>query len=318
MATERASVALSVVVVSFNTHELLRACLDSVLSQRLPPERGDRLELIVVDNASSDGSADMVETVFGDSVGLVRNKWNLGFAAANNLGLRRAKGRYVMLLNSDTVVQRDAFLTLVRFMDHHPEVGMAGPRLLNPDGTIQPASFHFPTLLMLWLDFFPSHPRLLGSVWNGRYRAELAERPFSIDHPLGACIIVRREAMDEVGILDEGFFMYCEEVDWCYRMRASGWKIYHVPNARVLHYGGQSARQVSDEMFYQLHRSRLRLIRRHFSPRRRALAEQIIRLGLRWRVTRAWIDVKLGRRPPAHLVAPQAQYQRILQVLSNE
>jgi GT2 family glycosyltransferase len=235
--------------------------------------------VIVVDNASADRSAEAVAARFPEAR-LLRNAENRGFAAATNQGLAEARGRHLVLLNPDTEVRRGALARLVDFLDAHPRCGAVGPQLLNPDGSLQHGAFHFPTLAMAFLDFFPVHHRLLSSRLNGRYR-QPAPAPFAIDHPLGACLMVRREVLEQVGTLDERFFMYCEEVDWCLRIKATGWSIYCEPRAAVVHHGGASAAQFRERMYVELFRSRGRLFAKHYSRAYRLAARWIVRAGLR-------------------------------------
>jgi len=264
---------VSVVIVSYNTRQFLLRCLASVLRTALP------LEVIVVDNASSDGSAEAVASEY-PQVRLVRNATNVGFAAATNQGLSQAGGRYLVLLNPDTEVCSGALEAMVEFLDHEPQVGVAGPQLRYPNGQRQHSCFTFPTLLMSFLDFFPINYRLANSRLNGRYSWDDGGIPFAIDHPLGACMVVRREAIEQVGMLDEGFFIYCEEVDWCWRFKKAGWKVYCVPEAIVVHHEAQSTRQRAPAMFVELHRSRHRLFAKHRSPLFCWATRQIVRLGL--------------------------------------
>lgn len=249
---------LDVVIVSYNTRALLRACLASL--------RAGNVETIrVVDNGSTDGSIEMVRGEFPE-VELIVPGSNLGFAAGNNLAIRKSEARFVCLLNPDTVVLDGALEKLVDFLVRHPAAGVAGPQLLNPDGTYQHSAFRFPGLLQAYFDFRPGPPRVLNSRLNGRYPTGRSE-PFEIDHPLGACMVVRREAIEQAGLLDEDYFMYCEEVDWCWRIRKAGWKIFSVPAARVVHYGGASTSQFREKMYVELFRSRLRLYDRiHGKP----------------------------------------------------
>lgn len=310
---------LAVIIVSYNTRKLLRACLDCVQAEL---ERSAlEGEIWVVDNGSSDGSAAMVRQRFPE-VNLLALEENIGFAGANNVALRRipdlddvrAAGsgtshipKYVFLLNPDTTVQPGTLGTLAAFMEEHPEAGVAGAQLRYPDGSFQHSAFHFPTLAQILLDFFPLHYRLINSRLNGRYPRAWYERvePFGIDHPLGAAMMIRGRAIAEVGLLDERFFMYCEEIDWCWRMKRAGWRVYCVPRAVVIHHEAQSTRQFRDEMFLQLWRSRFRLFEKHYSPLFRWAARQLVRLGVGAEMTRA-------RR--AHLrgqLSPEAYQRRI-------
>ena len=280
---------LSIIIVSYNTRELLRACLSSIvetLASDVP------YEIIVVDNASVDGSVEMLREF--PQVKLVESEKNLGFAAANNRGLALSSGRYLLLLNSDTVLRKGALQELVDFLETHPGVGVVTGRLMYGDGSFQHSAFSFPTLWMTFFDFFPLNHRFVDSRLNGRYPKGAYAAPFEIDHPLGACMMVRREVLEQVGPLSEDYFMYCEEIDWCLRIKAAGWRIYCQPKAEIVHYGGQSTRQFWADMFIELHRSRFRLFRRHYSPLFQLAAKAIVSLGLARETMRAWWHFRRG------------------------
>jgi GT2 family glycosyltransferase len=188
----------------------------------------------------------------------------------------------VLLLNPDTEVCADALSTMVRFMDGTPSAGVCGARLVYGDGSFQHSAFRFPGLAQIALDFFPLHWRLTESRLNGRYPRRLFEggAPFEIDHPLGAAMMLRREVILGTGLFDEGYRMYVEEIDWCMRIRRAGWEVYCVPSAVVVHHAGQSTRQVRNEMFAALWRSRFRLFGKHYSEAFRWAARWLVRLGL--------------------------------------
>lgn len=291
---------LSVVTVSYNTRGLVGQCLTSLQEAiaRLaaaagcaPEEYG---EVWVVDNASADGTTAHVREFF-PWVHLIANPDNRGFAGANNQALAHTRGRYILLLNPDAVVLNDALARLVAFLDTHAEAGMVGGRLRYADGSFQHSAFRFPTLAMAFLDFFPLHHRLTDSRWNGRYPLEAyQDGPFPIDHPLGACMMVRREVVEQVGGLSEDFFLYCEEIDWCLRIRQAGWGIYCEPRAQFVHHSGASARQFREWSFVQLHRSRFTLFRKHYSWGYGAGARAITALGLLAEMARAWRDHRRG------------------------
>ena len=309
--------ALAIVIVHYNTPDLLRDCLRSLRQGTVP------LQVVVVDNASPDRAVEGLVDEFPE-VAFIFNPENRGYATANNQGLRRAIAApapdgaegggwppAVLLLNPDTVVQPGALETLASFMEGHPRVGAAGPRLLHADGSLQENAFAFPTLPMSFFDFFPLHGRLYSSRLNGRCPEMHGEEPFPIDHPLGACLLLRGAALAEVGLLDEGYFMYVEEVDLCYRLKQAGWEVWHVPAARVVHYGGQSTQQFSTRMLVELHRSRYRLFHKYYPAAFRFLHRQITRLGL-WRRGRqdrqAWAQ---GKITAAQLAARLAAYREI-------
>ncbi len=285
-------VDLSVVIVSYNVCDLLEQCLGSV-AQR---ETCDlRPETIVVDNASSDGSAQMVRDKFS-SVRVIVNAENRGFAAANNQGFTESAGRYVLMLNPDTEVRGDALKTLVGFMDGHPRAGVCGGKLLYADGTLQHSAFHFPTLAQIFLDFFPLNRRLTDSRINGRYSRALYTRgePFQVDHPLGADFMIRRQAAEQVGWLDQQFFIYCEEIDWAIRVKRAGWQIWCVPQAEIVHHEAQSTRQFREQSFINLWRARFQLFDKHYSAAFRFAAKWLVRLGLGSLTRRSRKDARNG------------------------
>ena len=291
---------LSVLIVSYNTRELLDGCLTSVISML---NLGSDHEVVVVDNASADGSAAMVRSAF-PQVRLLANEQNRGFSAGSNQAIQSSSGRYVMLLNPDTVVRSGALGRMMELLDDDAEIGVVGPKLVYPDGSFQHSAFTFPTLPMIFLDFFPLNYRLMDSRLNGRYPRALYDvgEPFPVDHPLGAGLMVRRRVIEEVGLLDESFFMYCEEIDWCMRIKDAGWQVYCCSQAEVVHYEAQSTAQFRDEMFIELHRSRYRLYEKHYSGSFRRAARWLVLLGLtqrslqaRWAAGRGRLDQEAVR-----------------------
>jgi len=310
---------LAIVIVNWNVRTLLETCLTSVYeSLRGLSLRG---EVWVVDNASTDGSAELVRERFPQAR-LMANETNVGFAAANNQALR-AMGffsaeshdlpRYVLLLNPDTEVLGDALATMVCFLDGNPQAGVAGAKLLYPDGRLQHSAFAFPSLAQALLDFFPLHHRLLNSRLNGRYPRRLYEReePFAIDHPLGAALMARGETIQEVGLLDERFFIYCEEIDWCMRIKQAGWGIYCVPRAEVVHHEAKSTRQVRGEMFAALWKSRYLLFEKHYSHFYQWAVRRIVWLGLRAEKRRALAAHERGEISEGELESCLAAYQAV-------
>ncbi len=306
---------LAIVIVSYNTRELTLACLASVF-QALETS-GLRGEVWVVDNASADGSAAAIRESF-PQVHLWASAENLGFAGGVNwalaaLGQLPEPPRYVFLLNPDTLVAPDALGHLVRFMDATPQAGAAGAQLRYGDGSFQHGAFRFPTLLMALFDFWVPHPRLLDSPLNGRYprRWYARGRPFPIDHPLGAALLIRWEALRQVGPLDEGFFMYCEEVDWCRRAKAAGWEVYCVPQAMVTHFAGQSTQQFRERMFVVLWRSRYRLFRKHYGSLYRGLVRWIVRAGLALEKRRVGRRLRRGELSAQEAEVRLAAYRQV-------
>lgn len=266
------SVKLSIITVSWNTRDLLRRCLDSVRTE-LALRPNVEVEMFLVDNHSSDGSAQMVGSEH-PWVKLVANKENFGFARANNQALRDCSGEYVLLLNPDTQVSPGAIWHLVDFLDRRPGAGVVAPQLLNTDGSVQRSCREFPTFSGMFYELaglsrmFPS-----GSKKGKRFRAYKMldwnhDDERQVDQPEGACLAIRRSVIDEVGLLDEGFFMLFEEVDWCYRIKQKGWEIWFTPDARVTHHYGQSIKQVKIKMIISSHRGLYRFWRKHYRGNR--------------------------------------------------
>lgn len=243
---------LSVIIVNYNVRDFLENALRSVF-QALNGMEG---EVIVVDNASDDGSVEMVRAKFPRAK-VIASPRNLGFAAGNNLALREARGRHLLLLNPDTVVQEDTFQTIVRFLDDHPDAGLAGCRILNPDGTLQPAcrrSFPTPWVAFTKVSGLSAlYPR---SRVFGRYNLGYLDPDLSheVDAISGSFMALRREVYEQVGGLDEEYFMYGEDLDWCWKVKHAGWKVWYVADTRIIHYKGESVRRSEiDEVrtFYQ-------------------------------------------------------------------
>jgi GT2 family glycosyltransferase len=241
--------------VSWNSKEYLLPCIASIFetTKRIPTE------VIVIDNHSSDGSGPEVKKTF-PGVHLILNEKNSGFARATNQGLKESQGRYVLLLNPDTRMKEGAIERLLSFMETHSKVGVSGGQLLNRDGSKQNSIANFPSLatellnksLLRWM--FPKK-------FPGKERNSL--EPIEVDSVIGACMIVRRDAMERAGFLDEDYFLFLEETDWCYRMKNAGWKVYHLPQAEAYHYQGQSAEREKKKAKVEYYRSRYHFFKKN-------------------------------------------------------
>jgi len=251
---------VSIIIVSWNTRDILRKCLASVYAET----KDISFEVVIVDNASTDGSPEMVKSEFSKVI-LVENSENRGFAAANNQGINIARGRYVLLLNSDTIVLDDAISKTVSFADICSEAAVLGCRVLNPDRSLQPTCFMFPSTLNMLLSSSYLYKLFPRSKFFGRERMTWWHRDNvkEVDVVTGCFMIVRREAIEQVGVMDEQFFMYGEETDWCYRFKQAGWKVMFTPCAEIIHLGGQSSKKIATEMALQLRGSILQFINEH-------------------------------------------------------
>lgn len=240
------SVELSIVILSYNTKDVLRGCLASL---RAGKTNADAWEIIVVDNASTDGSAEMVRKEY-PAVRVIPQKSNLGYSAGNNVGIRKSQGKYILLLNSDTEASPGAIQETLQYLQHHADVGVISCKLTRLDGSMDPACHRgFPTPWAA-LTYFLGLERLLPkSNIFGRYHLgfkNLSE-PHEIDSPSGAFYMIRHDVVNEAGLLDEQFFMYGEDLDWSYRIKEEGWKIIFYPFVSVLHKKWQSGKAHPDE-----------------------------------------------------------------------
>ena len=253
---------VSVIIVSWNTKDKLNDCLNSIYRQA--PKL--TYEVIVVDNASGDGSAEMAKREFSEAI-LLQNDENKGFAAANNIGMAVAKGRYILLLNSDTIVSDNAIEQVVSFADSHLESAVVGCRVLNPDGTLQQTCFMFPSLLNMLLSSTYLYKLFPKSKFFGREQMTWWDRNDvrEVDVVTGCFMLVRREAINQAGLMDERFFMYGEETDWCYRFKQAGWKIVFAPVGRIIHFGGASSSKMAARMTLQLRGAILQFMAKHYS-----------------------------------------------------
>ena len=256
---------LSIVVLNYNTRDALSACLRSIEGSEGVP----CLEVFVVDNASSDGSADMVAEHF-PGMSLIRSATNGGYACGNNLALTHARGRYVLLLNPDTEFGPTVLAQMLEYMDANPDVASAGPKVLMPDGRLDLAcrrGFPTPSVAFYRLfglsRLFPRSPRF------GRYNFTYLDpdEEADVDSVVGAFMLVRREVIDQVGLLDERFFMYGEDLDWAYRMKERGWRIRYNPRVQVLHQKGASSRKTSQRTTVAFYRSMHLFHDKHFRAR---------------------------------------------------
>jgi GT2 family glycosyltransferase len=267
---------ISIIIVNYNTSDLLRGCLTSVMQTE-----GRLCEVIVVDNASADGSADMVKNEF-PGVLVIRNQMNVGFSKANNQGMRRAKGNYFLMLNSDTIVRAGAVAAMAEFLGSHAAAGAATCKLMNADGTIQASISNRPGPMLLffrllgvsrivsgdrarrWL--FRTGGLFLGKTIRS-YLTPYAthDSPVEVENISGACLMLRREVVGQVGFLDEGFFMYFEDMDYCLRLHNAGWKMYYLPQSEIVHLGGMSSGGRMRQYSAHSYRAMFRFYKKHFS-----------------------------------------------------
>lgn len=259
-------IKLSIVILNHNSGRMLVDCLDSLFADELPFTH----EVIVPDNASSDDSLVQASKKWGERIRVLHNGDNRGFSWGNNRGVAVARGEYLCLLNPDTIIHRGAFPTLVEFMDAHPRAGCIGPKVLNSDGTFQlsakrsiPSPFDAISRALLLSRIFPNSKRF------ARYNITFLDPDTTqqVDASTGCCMLMRREALDQVGLLDEGYFIYCEDVDWFLRAKHSGWEVWYVASAVIEHHHAYSERFRKRRAVQDFHRSMIRFYRKHYAER---------------------------------------------------
>ena len=299
---------VAVIVVSWNVREYLADCLRSVFAELEYSQLTG--QVWVVDNNSTDGTQDLLGDLF-PTTKLIANNDNPGFGVANNQAMKAATSangagpRYYFLLNPDTLVRPGALGHLVACLDDIPEAGLAGPRLVYGDGRLQQSAFHFPGITQLSFDLFPAPGRLYESRLNGRYPRryyKAGKEPFAVDHTLGAAMLVRSNVAEATGGFDDSYHMYCEEIDWCWRIRRAGWEIYAVPQAEIVHFAGSSTKQVPANSIVNLWSSRADLYRRHHGRLKYALARKLVHVSMERKARRASSN-EIGK---AYLEAAQA------------
>jgi len=250
---------LSVIIVNWNVKELLRECLNSIQGQF----GGLNGEVIVVDSASSDGSQAMVKEEF-PWVRLIANDENLGYPRGNNLGITASSGRHVLILNPDTVLLNNTLPVMVDYLNNHIDVGVVGPQLLNPDGSVQSSRRRFPTLLTGLFESTWLEPLVPDSLLSRYYVLDLPDdEENDVDWVTGACMMVPRRILDHVGLFDEAYFMYSEELDLCRRVCVAGWRIVYLPEAQVVHHVGKSSEQAVTARHVNFQQAKLRYFRKH-------------------------------------------------------
>ena len=273
---------ISIIIVSWNVREHLRACLAS-----LPPHDSG-VEIFVVDAASADGTPEMVRTDF-PAVQLIASDENLGYSRGNNLALRQAHGRYAFILNPDTVLVDAALARMRAYLDANPRVGVLGPQLVLADQTVQPSRRRFPNLATALFESTWLQPLAPRGMLARYYAVDLPlDRPVEVDWLVGAALLVRREVWQQVGQLDEGFFMYSEELDWQRRIKGAGWKIVYFPQAQVQHFEAQSSGQAPAATHIRFNSSKVRYFRKYHGTaaaealRWYLLGQFALQLGLEW------------------------------------
>lgn len=289
---------LAVIIVTWNVRDIVLDALRTLYADLEQSKLSARV--IVVDSASSDDTVGAIATQFPQTE-IIASEDNLGFAGGNNAGMQSLGfgassaedlPSAVYLLNPDTLTEIGATETLFNTLMSDERNGVVGARLTYGDGSFQHSSFMFPGLSQLWVEFFPIPGRFIEHPFNGRYPRELYQgsQPFEVDFMLGATMMLRHDVIQETNMFDLSFFMYAEEVDWQWRIRNAGWRILCVPQAHVVHLGGQSTGQVKASSIIYLWQSRLRLYEKHYSAWKLAIAKRMVAISMSRKIRQAQDD----------------------------
>ncbi len=286
---------LSIIIVNYNTKDVLRDCLNSIVSSKF----NFPFEVFVIDNASDESISSLSEEFA--SFHFIQNASNFGFAFANNVGIAKAAGKYVLLLNPDTIVNSDSLQPMIKYLDEHTDVGIVGCKIFDSCGGIEHSTHSFPTLLKEFIHaneffkIFVSYNSFIGTLIKRYFKLKSTESYWNhdsireVDHVTGACMMVKKEAIDKVGLLDEAFFLYNEEVEWSYRMKQVGYKSVFLPDSSIIHLFGQSTKQqvqkqVVNRLLVERYRGMFYFFKKHFGPLKLFVLRVIVAEGFALRL----------------------------------
>lgn len=287
---------LSIIIVSWNVVDLLIDCLQSIKTSIEQSGGWPNTEIILIDSASQDDTIERVQSTFPNVI-LLSQKENVGFSRGNNIGLARAKGRYLFLLNPDTVVLGSALAQMVRYMDENPQIGIIGPHTLNSDGTTQSTRRRFPTK---WIAFFestwlqPIAPRALLDQFYVNDQQD--DGIYEVDWVQGSALMARREVYEQIGGLDPLYVMYSEELDWCKRAKDAGWSVAYFGDAQIIHYGGKSSEQVQPFKHIAFQKSKIRYYAKHHSLMFASLLRIFLLISYSWQLFIEFLKSLLGHK----------------------
>lgn len=289
---------LSIIIVNYNTYHLTKQTIESVLARRY----SFKYEIVLVDNASTDGSIEALEEYFrnDESVIIIKNIVNLGFAKGNNMGIRRSRGEYILLLNSDTEVQGDCIETCMRQMEQDESIGALGCKVILPDGTLDHACKRgFPTplaSLYYFLKMDKKDPKKYGQ-YDALYLGE--DEVGEVDAIMGAFMLMPKKVLDEVGCLDEDFFMYGEDIDLCFRIKEGGYKVLYYPEASIIHHKGGSSKKRRHKVIFDFHHAMWIFYKKHYVHQYNILVNGLVKMGISVKCLAALLQnaVKSNEKP---------------------
>ena len=300
-------IELSILIVNYNTAQLLKNCLQSIYHAIQFGKLTTQSEVIIVDNASNDNSVEILNKVF-PQVHLILNKENLGFAKANNQAIKKAKGKYILLLNSDTKVDKSSLIKLLSMAKEKKEIGVVGGRLLNSDGTFQQSMGFFPNLpqVFFWMSFLDDLS-FLSTLLRPYHitNKDFYQKSQFVDWVSGACMLVKKGTIEKVGLLDEAIFMYGEEVEWCYRIKQAGFQVVYIPDAKIIHFRGESSGEKFNAGIIAEFKSILYFYRKHKSLFQQHLVRIILKFGALLRILLFGIIIKHPKKANLYAKAYQ-------------
>lgn len=307
MSDETVVPELSIIIVTYNSAQVIKNCLASIEAEAA---QGTSVETLVVDNGSTDGTPELVRAGF-PAVRLITGQGNVGFARGNNIGFGLARGRYLLMLNADTEIHPGGLRALVAFAEAHPEAGFVAPHLVNPDGSLQHSTFRFPDFHQAFYGYFEKQVPM-DSVANGRYLPSEYEHARRIEHALGAAVLIRRAAYEQIGGMDEKYALYFEETDWCFRCLRAGWQVWYTPEATIMHLGAHSTRSDPERSSVLFARSQSYYWRKNYGWLKYAGLKIVTLLGLTYWLVRSLWGLARGKITGEKFVKRAVSYGKIL------
>ena len=301
---------LSLIIVSWNVRDLLQDCVNSIIVGR-----GHlNVEVVIVDSASSDGSPQMVQDEFPQDrfpwIHLIACDNNVGFPKGNNIGLKTAVGRHILLLNPDTIVLGAALPQMVNYMDANPDIGVLGPQLLNPDKSVQSSRRRFPTMATAFFESSWLEPYAPAKLLQTYYAEDIADDAVAdVDWVMGAAMLVPAHVVTQIGGMDEAYFMYSEELDWCRRIKDAGWRVVYYPEAKIIHYTGKSSEQAVTARHVNFQRAKLRYFRKYNGRFSAFILRLFLLCNYLWQIIVEGIKWLLGHKRPLRCQRIRAYWQ---------
>lgn len=309
---------LSIIIVSWNVSGMLADCIKSIEYSLARSSKSISAEIIVVDSASTDNTVELIRSQFPD-VKMIAEKDNVGFTRGNNIGFSTAKGRHLLLLNPDTFILDNAIEEMIDYLDNNPDVGIVGPHTLNTDGTHQSTRRRFPTPQLAFFESTWLQPYAPGRLMENYYVADAPDNAtVDVDWVQGSALMARHEVYKQLGGLDEGYVMYCEEMDWCRRARSAGWRVVYLGTSQIIHHGGKSSEQSGARKHILFQQSKIRYFRLYHGKAFASILRIFLLANYGWQIVIEGLKALLGLKRPLRRERIRIYWQVLRSGLGNQ